>query len=165
VTPRAALAVAGLAALLLPLPRATPLGVVLLVTGLVALGYAVLRPGSAGPAVVIATAVLAWLGTPDGPGRTARLAVLALALALVHSSAALAAVVPPRTPLPARLLLRWAGWTAAATAVGGGAVAAASLLPATAPPVPATVVAVLAVAAAGTAAGVLALTARRRSRR
>jgi hypothetical protein len=161
VTPRAALAVAGLAALLLPLPRATPLGVVLLVTGLVALGYAVLRPGTAGPAVVIATAVLAWLGTPDGPGRTARLAVLALALALVHSSAALAAVVPLRAPVPPRLLLRWAGWTVAATAVGGGAVAAASLLPSAVPPVAATVAGVLAVALAGAAAGALALVRRR----
>jgi hypothetical protein len=165
VIPRGVLAVAGLAAVVLPLPRATPLGVLLLVTGLGALGFSLVRPGSAGPAVLITATVLAWPATPDGPGRTARLAVLALALALVHSSAALAAVVPPRTPLPARLLLRWAGWTAAATAVGGGAVAAASLLPATAPPVPATVVAVLAVAAAGAAAGVLALTARRRSRR
>jgi hypothetical protein len=162
VTPRIALAVAGLAAVLLPLPRATPLGVLLLVTGLVALGFSLLRPGSTGPALVITTAVLAWLGTPDGAGRTARLAALALAVALVHSSAALAAVVPLRSPVPAGLLLRWAGWTVAATAVGGGAVAAASLLPATAPPVPATVVAVLAVAAAGALAGGVAVSARRR---
>ena len=151
--PRAVLAVAGLAALLLPLPQATPLGVLLLVTGLVALGYSLLRPGSTGPALLITVAVLAWPSTPDGPGRTVRLAVLALAIALVHSSAALAAVVPLRAPVPVALLLRWAGWTAAATVVGAGAVAAASLLPATAPPVPATVVAVLAVAVAGAVAG------------
>ena len=155
-TPRIALAVAGLAAIALPLPRATPLGVLLLVTGVVGLGYSLLRPGSTGPALVIATAVLAWLDSPDGSWRTARLAALALAVALVHSSAALAAVVPVRAAVPPRLLLRWAGWTAAATAVGGGAVAAASLLPATAPPVPVTVVAVLAVVAAGAAAGALA---------
>jgi hypothetical protein len=130
--------------------------VLLLVTGLLALGYSLLRPGSTGPAVLIAVAVLAWPDTSDGTGRTVRLAGLALALALVHSSAALAAVVPPRAPVPSRLLLRWAGWTAGATAIGGGAVAAASLLPATAPPVPATVVAVLAVAVAGGVAGWLA---------
>ena len=157
VTPRIALAVAGLAAIVLPLPRATPLGVLLVVTGVVGLGYSLLRPGSTGPALVITTAVLAWLDSPDGPGRTARLATLALAVALVHSSAALAAVVPLRAAVPAGLLLRWAGWTAAATAVGGGAAAAASVLPATAPPVPATVVAVLAVAAAGATAGALAV--------
>jgi hypothetical protein len=161
VIPRIALAVAGLAALVLPLPRATPLGVVLLLTGLVALGYAVLRPGSPGPALVIVTAALAWLATPDGPDRTARLAALALAVALVHSSAALAAVLPLRAGVPAGLLLRWAGWTAAATAVGGGVVAAASLLPTGVAPVPATVVAVLGVVGAGAAAGALAT--RRRS--
>jgi hypothetical protein len=162
VIPRAVLGAAGLAALVLPLPPATPAGVLLTLTGLVALGFSVLRPGSGGPAVVIAAAALSWLAADGGRLPVGRLAALALALALVHSSAALAAVVPARAPVPAALLLRWAGWTVAATAVGGAAVAAAALLPATAPPVPATLVGVVAVAAAGVLA---ALAGRGRRRR
>lgn len=127
-SPRITLAVAGLAALVLPLPAATPLGVVLSVTGLVALGYSVARPGSSAAAVLIAAAALAWLDTPPGHQHLARLAALALAIAVVHSSAALAAVVPAHADVPAALLLRWAAWAVTAATLGGGVTLATSLL-------------------------------------
>lgn len=145
--PRLALVLAGLAALVLPLPAPDLLGGGLTLIGLLALGISAVRPGSTAPAVVIAAAAVSWLSTPDGDGHAARLAGLALALALVHASAALAAVVPARARVPLGLAARWAGWTAAATALGAGLMAGVSRFPASAGPVWPTVVAVLAVAA------------------
>lgn len=143
--PRIALVAAGLAALALPLPAPDLLGGGLTVIGLIALGLAVVRPGSTAPAVLIAAAALSWLSTPDGGQHGIRLAGLALALAVVHTSAALAAVVPVRARIPAGLLARWAGGTVVATAVGAGLVAGVGAIPATVGPVWPTVVAVLAV--------------------
>jgi hypothetical protein len=161
VTPRIALAVAGLAALVLPLPGLTVLGVGLTAFGLVCLAGSLTRPGSAAPALLVATAALSWLATPldaGGDGRWPRLAALALAVAAVHSAAALAAVVPVTAVVPARLGLRWAGWTTVAAAAGVATVALTDLVAgraATAPVLPtavalallaATLVAVLAAA-------------------
>jgi hypothetical protein len=97
------------------------LGVVLSLTGLAALGCSVARPGSGAAAVLIAAAALTWVDTPPGRQHLARVAALALAVGVgvVHSSAALAAVVPARGRIPVTALLRWAGWTAAVLIVRG----------------------------------------------
>lgn len=157
--PRVALGVAGLAALALPLPGAQPLGVGLTLLGVLALARSLRQPGSTGPAAVIAAAALSWLSSPGGQMHDVRLVALALALAVVHSSAALAAVVPPRSRVPGPLLARWAGWTVAATAAGVAAVEVPSLLHRTPGPVPITVAVLLAVG------GCLALGARAGVRR
>src|SRR5256885_13163765 len=102
---------------------------VVTVIGLAALGHAVYRPGSTSPALVILAAVLTWLATPANELHVVRLVGLALAISVVHASAALAAVVPPRAHVPARLALRWAGWATIAAVVGVGVLGAASLLP------------------------------------
>ncbi|MGY1857645.1 hypothetical protein [Modestobacter sp. SYSU DS0290] len=148
-SPRVALALAGIAALLLPAPELTVLGVGLTLAGLVALGAALVAPGSAASGVLIAVAALSWLATGD-PGAWSRLTALAFALSLVHAASALAAVTPRTARVPARLLLRWAGWAAGATAGGALVVAAAGLLPVPAP-VPTTVAALVALLAAGAA--------------
>src|SRR5690606_29804132 len=128
-TPRIVLAVAGSSALVLPLPALTVLGVGLTAAGLLALLHSLRQPGSHGPLVLIAAAATSWLVTPDDHQHLARLGALALAVTLVHTSAALAAVVPARAGVPAPVALRWGGWTVAATAGGCGAVAGAALLP------------------------------------
>ncbi|SDX82981.1 hypothetical protein SAMN05661080_01358 [Modestobacter sp. DSM 44400] len=133
-SPRVALVVAGLAALALPLPSPTILGIALTATGLVALTVSATSPGSSGPAVLIVAAALSWLTSPHDDS-VPRLVILALALAAVHSAAALAAVVPSSARVPGRLTLRWAGWTAAATAGGVLVTALPGLLPAAPPPV------------------------------
>jgi hypothetical protein len=148
-TPRIVLAVAGSSALVLPLPELTILGVGLTVAGLLALVHSLSRPGSYGPVVLITVAATSWLATPDDHQHLLRLGALALAVTLVHTSAALAAVVPTRAAVPAPLALRWGGWSAAATAVGCSAVAGAALVPSGGAGILLTVAAVLAATAAG----------------
>jgi hypothetical protein len=148
-SPRVALAVAGLAALALPAPALDIAGIVLTAIGLLTLGGAVLHPGTTAPAMLIALAALSWLAS-DAGGVAVRLPALALALTVVHSAAALAAVVPARSRVPRALLLRWAGWSLLATVGGAAAVGVTGLLPAAAP-VPLTVAAL---AVLGAAAGV-----------
>ncbi|MBJ7452659.1 MAG: hypothetical protein JHC71_11310 [Blastococcus sp.] len=148
-TPRIVLAVAGSSALVLPLPALTILGVGLTAAGLLALLYGLSRPGSHGPVVLIAAAATSWLVTPDDHQHLLRLGALALAVTLVHTSAALAAVIPTRAGVPAPVALRWGGWSAAATAVGCSAVAGAAVLPSGGAGILLTVTAVLAAAAAG----------------
>ena len=138
-TARVLVAVCGLAALLLPGPALDPAGVVLTATGLVALFLAVQQPGSAAPLVLIGVAATSWLVT-GGDAGTVRLVALAVCTAVVHSAAAYAAVVPPRTPVAAAVVRRWVLRTAAFTAAGLAAVGASALVPATGAPV-ATVVA------------------------
>jgi hypothetical protein len=145
-SPRVALAVAGLAALALAGPTATVPGVALGTIGLFILAGAVWYPGTTAPAMLIGLVALTWVAGP-GTGTTVRLPALALAVAVVHSAAALAAVVPTRSRVPATLLLRWAGWTLLATVGGVAAVGVTALLPETAP-VTATVAALGALAAA-----------------
>jgi len=128
-TRKVVLAVAGLLALGLPLPTGAAL--VLSAVGLTALAYSIARPGSTGPTIVIGAGVLSWLATPAGDLRVARLVAMALAVTVVHSVAALSALVPSGARVPAGLLLRWSLWAAAATAVGVGVLGAASVLPAT----------------------------------
>ena len=140
--PQVAVAVAGLLALALPLPTGGLL--VVTVVGVLSLVFAVLRPGSAAPAVVIAAAVLTWLATPSGSSHVARLVGLALAVSLLHAGAALAAVVPSGGRVPTRLALRWLGWAVVAATVGVGALGAASLLPSHTTGLPVTVIAVVA---------------------
>ena len=125
--PRVSVAVAGLLALALPLPTGGLL--VVTVVGIVSLVFAVVRPGSASPAVVIVAAALSWLATPSGSSHVARLVGLALAVSVLHVSAALAAVVPAGGRVPTRLALRWLGWAVVAATVGVGVLGAASLLP------------------------------------
>lgn len=147
-SPRVALAVAGLVALALPLPAPTILGVGVTGAGVLALGYSVARPGSTAPAVVIAAATISWLVTPPGHLQAGRLALLALAVTVVHSAAALAAVVPPRGRVPAAVLGRWGAWTAGAAGLGIAVVAATALPSGAVPPGPVTVAALAALAIA-----------------
>ena len=142
--PRGGVVVCGLLALALPLPRGGLLTVTAL--GLFALVFSVARPGSAAPAVVITAAVLTWLGTRSGALHDVRLVALALVVSVLRASAALAALVPRHSRVPALLALRWAGWAVVATAVGVGALGAASLLPGGDVALPVTVFAVAAAA-------------------
>ena len=138
-TARVLLAVSGLAALALPGPAVSPVGVVLTVTGLVALFVAVQQPGSGAPLVLIGVAALSWLVT-GGDAGTARLVALAVCTSVVHSAAAFAAVVPPRTPVAAAVVRRWVLRTAVTTVAGVAVVGLSSRVPV--PPAPvATVVA------------------------
>jgi len=149
---RVAVAVAGALALTLPGWPAGPVGLVLTAAGVLALVTSVLYPGTTAPAVLITVAALSWLAG-DQAGAAVRLPALALAVAVVHSAAALAAVVPARSWLPVPLLLRWTGWTAAATVAGVVAVSTTALLPLAAP-VPTTVAALAALGAAVVGASV-----------
>jgi hypothetical protein len=125
---RVAVAVAGLLALALPGGPAGPVGLVLAAAGLLALVTSVLYPGTTAPAVLITVAALSWLAG-DHTGAAVRLPALALAVAVVHSAAALAAVVPAQARVPRPLLLRWAGWTVAATVAGLLVVGGTALFP------------------------------------
>lgn len=154
--PRVALAVAGLAAALLPLPDPTPIGLAPLLIGLVALWRAVMRPDGPGAAGVLGAAALSWL-VSGGGAAPARLVVFALALATVHSSAALAAGVPWRARVDGRVLLRWAARTVGTTLFGVGVVGATALLPRTGTPVATVAAGVVAVTAAVVAGAVVAL--------
>lgn len=92
---RALVVVSGLVALLPGRDAGVPLAAVLF--GLVALGIAGYRPGSAAPAAVLAAAVVAWAlkhGTTTPPVTGTLL--LALAVAAHHQAAALAAALPLR---------------------------------------------------------------------
>ncbi|MFL5923990.1 MAG: hypothetical protein ACJ74S_08470, partial [Gaiellaceae bacterium] len=91
--PRVALAVAGVAVALLPLPAANPIGVVLVVAGLTALVRALLRPDGSGTAVVLGLGALSWLVFGAGAS-PARLVAFALAVATAHAAAAVAAGIP-----------------------------------------------------------------------
>ena len=124
----------GLAALVLPLPMATPAGVVLTLIGLVAGYIAVQQPGSAAPLVLIAAAALSWLATADNAG-VLRLLTFAGSVAVLHSAAAYAAVVPARTPVGASVIRRWVLRTAGTTVGGVVLVGAGTLVPAPASPV------------------------------
>lgn len=104
-----------------------------LVPGLVAvvggagLLVSVVRPGSAGPAVVLGAAALAWtarygLHQPPVGGTV----LLAAALVLHHQSAALAAALPPTAGVQADVLLRF-GLHAVTVLVLSGAVAILTL--------------------------------------
>jgi hypothetical protein len=148
VIPRAALLLGGVGALVLAFPGPTVGGVALTVIGLAALAVSILTPDSAAPALVIGAAAADWLlrGTSGG---LLRLTALALALAVVHFSAALGAFTPWRSWVDRGVLLRWAVGCAAATAGGVLIVAATGILPAT--PAPAWTAAVAALALAGAA--------------
>ena len=124
----------GLAALGLPAPSLTPAGIVLTSIGLVALFIAVQQPGSAAPLVLITAAALSWLAT-GGDAGVPRLLAFAGCVAVLHSAAAYAAVVPARTPVAAAVVRRWVLRTAGTTIGGVALVGAGSLLPATATPV------------------------------
>lgn len=142
--PRVAVAVSGLLALALPLPTGGLLAVT--VVGLISLAFAVVRPGSAAPAVVIVAAVLTWLATTSGSLHNARLVGLAFAVSVLHSSASLAAVAPVAARVPTRVALRWIGWAVGAAAIGVGVLGAASLVPRQATALSVTVIAVVAAA-------------------
>lgn len=144
--PRAALTVAGLAALALAFPGVEPVAVALALVGVVALAVAVLRPWSEAPALVIAVAVASWLLAGESAG-VARCVGLAAALSAVHFSASLAAVVPPRAALDRGLLLPWALRWAGTSAGGVVLVLATAALPRT--PAPAATALAAAVVIAG----------------
>jgi hypothetical protein len=147
VIPRIGLLLGGLGALALAFggPRAP--GVALTAVGAVALVLSVARPDSAAPAAVIVAAAAGWLlGGADGG--VLRLVALALALALVHFSAALAAVTPVGTWIDRGVLARWAVRCAATTAGGVLVIVATGLLPATAAPAWTAGIALVALAAA-----------------
>jgi hypothetical protein len=102
-------------------------GVVLGALGLVA---AVLRPGGLGPAVVIGGAATAWVLRYGGdPAPVAGTVLLALALAVHHQAAGLAAALPPTARVDRSILVRFARHgavvLAAAAVVGALALLAA----------------------------------------
>jgi hypothetical protein len=80
------------------------------VVGALGLVAALIRPGGLGPGVVIAGAAAAWLLRygPDQPP-IAGTVLLALALALHHQAAALAATLPVRARVHRDVLVRFAG--------------------------------------------------------
>jgi hypothetical protein len=145
VIPRAALLVGGLSGLALAFPGPTVPGVALTVLGMAALAVSITLPDSSAPSLVIGAAAAGWL--LHGPsGGLLRLAALALALAVVHFSAALGAFTPLRAWVDRGVLVRWTLRCAATAAVGVLVVAATGVLPAT--PAPAWTAAVAAVALA-----------------
>jgi hypothetical protein len=78
------------------------------VVGLLGLLSAVIRPGGAGPAVVIGGAALGWIlryGTGAAP--VLGTVLLALALAVHHQCATLAAAVPPGARIDRSILVRY----------------------------------------------------------
>jgi hypothetical protein len=82
---------------------------VALVIGALGLVAALVRPGGLGPAVVIGAAAAAWLlryGADQPP--IAGTVALALALAVHHQAAALAAALPPRARVHRDVLVRFA---------------------------------------------------------
>ena len=153
--PRAALAAGGLAALALAFPGAGALAVILLVSGLAALMLSVFRPWSAAPAVLMAVAVGLVLLTGGSMGLP-RMAALATTLAVVHFSAALAAVVPAGATVQRSLLLSWALRCAAVSAAGLLLVLATALLPTTPAPLVTATGAVVVLTGAAVAGGWLA---------
>jgi hypothetical protein len=110
--------VTGAAALLVaPGGRLVVPGLIALV-GAVGLLVAAARPDSAGSAVVLGAAALAWTvryGLTRPP--VAATLVLAVALALHHQAAALAAALPPTANVEPALLLRFGLHTAVVLAV------------------------------------------------
>jgi hypothetical protein len=154
VIPRVVLAVAGVAVALLPAPALNPIGVVLVLAGLTALGRALLRPDGPGTAVVLGLGALSWLVFGAGASPV-RLVLFALAVATAHSSAALAAGVPRTARLDRRTALRWVVRTVATTAVGTAVVAMTALLPRTTSPATTVAAGVLAVTGGVLAAAVL----------
>lgn len=124
---RFAMLVVGLVGFLLPgQPLASTSGVVMIVAALT-LVVAVVLPGGAGPAGVLALMVLAWLlafGLHDMPPLW-RTYLLGADLYLLHSLATLCAAMPAAARVEPRLLLRWGSHTGVALVLGGGVAGAA----------------------------------------
>jgi len=125
--PRIVLGVA--AAVLLVLPWPAPLSVVGVVTlsGAAAAVWTVRAPGSLGPLVLLATAVVVWLSAVPDPGLV-RIVCFAGAGYVVHSAAALSAAVPAGAPVGSAVLRRWAATTVTVLLVGWLAIAMTALL-------------------------------------
>ncbi len=105
---RALLVVAGAAALTAGL-GVGGLPLLALVIGALGLVAAMLQPGGLGPGVVIGAAAAAWLlryRADQAP--VAGTMLLALALAVHHQAAALAAALPPRARVHRDVLIRFA---------------------------------------------------------
>ena len=159
--PRIALLLGGLGGLALAFAGPTVPGVALTALGAGALLLSVAQPDSAGPAVVIGAAAAGWL-LRGADGGLLRLVALALALAVVHFSAALAAVTPVGAWIDRRVLARWVLRGAAATAAGVLVVVATGALPETGAPAWTAAVALLSVAAAALAGRLLGSSGGRR---
>lgn len=160
--PRIALLLGGLGALALAFAGPTVPGVMLTALGAGALLLSVAQPESAAPAVVIVAAAAGWL-LHGADGGLLRLAGLALTLAVVHFSAALAAVTPVGAWIDRRVLARWALRCAATTAGGVLVVVATGALPETGAPAWTAAVALIALAAAALAGRLLGANGGRRS--
>ncbi len=148
--PRIALVAGGLAAMALAFPKAGALSVILLVTGLAALVLSALRPWSAAPAALMAAAVGLFLLTSGSAGLP-RIAALATALAVVHFSAALAAVVPVNATVERALLWWWVLRCGVVSAGGLLLVLATAALPTTPAPLASAVGAIAVLPAAAVA--------------
>jgi hypothetical protein len=82
---------------------------VAVVFGALGLVVALIRPGGLGPAVVIGGAATAWVLRYGGdPAPAAGTVLLALALAVHHQAAALAAALPPTAQVDRAILVRFA---------------------------------------------------------
>lgn len=106
---RGALALAGLAALAIPIPYWPSASGVLAVAGALVLLVALIAPNGIGPSVVIGISCVEWLlgyGWDSDPNHYLTV-VLAAVLYCVHSLGALCASMPPTSRWDRRLLLRW----------------------------------------------------------
>ena len=122
---RALVGVCGVLALLPGWQAGVPAAAVLV--GLVGVAVAVVRPGSAAPAGVLAAAAIAWTakhGTDLPPVATTLL--VALAVAAHHQAAALTAALPPAARVERAVLVRF-GRHAALVLVLSAAVAGLAL--------------------------------------
>lgn len=97
------------------------------VVGLVGLYAAAVRPDGGGPAFVLGAAALAWVVRyGQQPPSVAATLVLAVALAVHHQAAALAAALPPTAHVDTAVLVRF-GLHAAVVLLLAGAVAVVAL--------------------------------------
>jgi hypothetical protein len=95
--------------------------------GVVGLAAGAVRPDAGGPAFVLGAAVVAWvLRYGEQPPSTAPTLVLAVAMAVHHQSAALAAALPPTANVDTAVLIRF-GVHAAVVLVLSGAIAVLAL--------------------------------------
>jgi hypothetical protein len=131
-------AVAGLAAVLAAAPPDLPVAIALRLAGIGGLAAAAVGvfPRSRWVGLFLIGVVFEWLGTTivfAEPAGLPRVGVLAAALYLVHSAAALGAVLPYDCVVPASVYLHWAGRVTTVlvvgVVVGVGGMAVAAFLP------------------------------------
>jgi hypothetical protein len=100
---------------------------VLAIAAAAALVAGVIQPGGAGPTVVLGVAAFDWaLRYGSDPAPAGATLLLAVTLYLHHTTAALAAAVPPTARIEQEVVLRWIGHTVGVLALAGGVALAVS---------------------------------------